>query len=468
MNSEMVRTRRLPRTVPATDTVWDAGTVRRFARSALRGALVGVLTSGAMTILAFWLRDGGVMGATTLGDGLTSAGRLTGLLGTYLLLLQLLLMARIPFVEWLVGFDRLTVMHKLNGKATLYFILAHVVLITTGYAVVDHVSILRESIIMLTTYPGMMAAVAGTMLLIGVVGTSLVIVRRRLRYETWFLVHLMAYAALLLAWFHQLPTGNDFLINPFAAAFWVAIYVATVQLIVLFRLIHPTVRAVWHGLRVAEVVREGRDTISIRLTGRDLRWLNARAGQFFLWRFLDRSRWMESHPFSLSAAPDGKSLRITVKVLGDYTSKLAAIRPGTFVVAEGPFGRFVDDERTTDRAALIAGGVGITPIRALAEEMNGDVVIVYRAMSEEDVVFRSELEELARERGMTVRFVLGDHRLPEHARLMSAAHLREIIPDLRSREVYLCGPPGMVRLLERNVIQAGVHKSLIHTEQFAL
>jgi predicted ferric reductase len=314
----------------------------------------------------------------------------------------------------------------------------------------------------------MVAATAGTALLITVVVTSLVIVRRRLRYETWYLVHLMAYAGILLGWFHQIPTGNELSANPTAAGYWTALYLATLALLVLFRLAQPLARSVRHRLRVAEVTVENHSVVSLRVTGRRLDRLGARAGQFYLWRFLSRDRWWEAHPFSLSEAPDGRSLRITVKHSGDFTSRMAGIKPGTLVAVEGPFGAFTDAVRRRERVVLIAGGIGITPVRALVQEMRGDLVLVYRALREEDLVFRQELDRLARDRGIALHYVVGDHGAPGGERLLAADHLRELVPDIEKREVYICGPPAMMDVLTRNVRQAGVPRRHVHTERFAL
>ena len=420
-----------------------------------------------MTV-AIWLRDGGISNSTSVGAILTSAGRITGLLGAYLLLLQVLFLARLPFLQWVIPFDRLTVIHRLNGKICLYLILAHVALVVAGYAVLDRISVLTEAWTVVTTYPGMIAATVGTILLLVVVVTSLVIVRARLRYETWFLVHLTAYAAVILAWFHQIPTGNDFLNSPVAAAFWTALYVATLQLVIIFRLVFSVARAVWHGLRVAEVRDEGGGATSILITGRSLAWLNASSGQFFQWRFLDRHRWFEAHPFSLSAAPDENHLRITVKALGDFTSRLSLVKPGTFVIADGPFGGFTEDHRSRHAVALIAGGIGITAVRALLEDMRDDVTVIYRAIDESELIFRQELDSLAQHRGIKLHYVVGDHRLAEHRDLMTAPHLKRIVSDITDREIFLCGPPGMVTAVERSLRQLGIRGRQIHTEKFAL
>jgi predicted ferric reductase len=296
--------------------------------------------------------------------------------------------------------------------------------------------------------------------------TSAVIVRRRLRYEAWYAVHLMAYLGIFLAWFHQIPTGNEFVVSPIAAAYWTALYMVTLQLVVLFRIFQPLLRGLWHGMRVVEVIPEGPGVYSLRIVGRHLDWMDVHAGQFFLWRFLAPGMWQESHPFSLSAAPRGHSLRITVKALGDFSTRLAQIKLGTRVMAEGPFGSFTSQARQHEHVVLIAAGIGITPIRALLEEMTGDLTLIYRAVKDDDLIFRHELDQLAR-RGITVHYVVGDHRLPENRHLLSAPHLRHVVPDIAQCDVYLCGPSAMTRTVQRALRRLGVERTSIHIDEFA-
>jgi len=144
------------------------------------------------------------------------------------------------------------------------------------------------------------------------------------------------------------------------------------------------------------------------------------------------------------------------------------VPPGTAVLAEGPFGVFTDQIRRRDRVALIAGGIGITPIRALVEEMAGDLVLIYRVLHQRDLVFRAELEELARDRGIALHYVIGDHRAPGCEHLMSPGHLRQLVPDIEQREVYLCGPSAMADFIAHSVRQAGVPRTSIQSERFTL
>jgi predicted ferric reductase len=453
----------VPRAVSATRM--QSSTARRTGL-----ALVwAVVLANAGVIVWLWVHGGNVTDKTT-GDLLTSVARITGLLSAYLALIQVVLLARLPALERLVGFDRLTVWHRWNGHATVDLVVAHVFFSVWGYALMDRFSIGKEISTMLGggIYPGMITATVGTAFLLAVVATSIVIVRRRLRYEWWYAVHLLAYGGIALAWFHQIPTGNELVLDPVAADYWRALYAATLALIVGFRVVVPIVNAFRFRLRVAAVVEEGPGVVSLRITGRRLERLHARAGQFFVWRFLARGHWWSTHPFSLSAAPDGRSLRITAKALGDHSARLRDVPVGTRVVAEGPFGVFTDALRRREKLALIAGGIGITPVRALVEQAHGDVVVLYRAVREDDLVLRSELDEIARARGVDVRYVVGDHAAPGGERLLTPEHLVELVPDLADRDVFVCGPPAMADLAVRNVRAAGVSRRHVHVERFAL
>jgi predicted ferric reductase len=389
-------------------------------------------------------------------------------LGAYLVLVELLLLARIPLLERVVGHDRLTAWHRVNGRVCLGLLLAHAGLITAGYTLGDRISLQAEIERLITGYPGVITALAGLAILLAVTVSSIVIVRSRMRYETWYFVHLYAYLGVALAFSHQLATGTDFVGQPAARAYWYALYAGTLGAIVAFRIGLPVARSARHRLRVVGVVEEAPGVVSVEIGGVRLDRLKARAGQFFSWRFLTRDRWWEAHPFSLSAAPDGRRLRITVKGLGDYTSALRAIPPGTRVIAEGPFGAFTTAARRRPRVALIAGGVGITPIRALLEDMPGapgDIAVVYRALREEDVILRSELDRLAERRGVEVHYVVGDHREAEE--LLSPEHLLALVPDIAERDVYVCGPPAMTEATRASLGRSGVSRRQIFTERFA-
>jgi predicted ferric reductase len=395
----------------------------------------------AIVVVALWTPSD-IHDTATL---LTGLGRVTGLLGAYLALVQILLLARIPGLD----LERLARVHRWNGFAVFLLLVAHAVLTTAGYTLGDRISLWDEISRLISGYPGVITATAGLVALIAVTVTSVVIVRRRLRYEAWYFVHLYAYLGVALAFSHQLATGSSFVGRPGARAYWYALYAVTLSALVVFRLGLPLWRSMRHRLEVVRVVDEGPGDVSLEIGGRQLGRLRARPGQFFTWRFLTRRHWWEAHPFSLSAAPDGRRLRITVKALGDHSRALRDVAPGTRVIAEGPFGGF---KPTGRGVALIAGGIGITPVRALLEGLPGDVVVVYRVSRDEDVILRSELDALAH-----VHYVVGGAPL-------SPERLLELVPDLAERDVFVCGPPAMTEAVRAT----GVPRRQVFVERFAL
>jgi predicted ferric reductase len=438
-------------------------TVRRRVVAAVALAL---LLGNAAGIAWIWYQGGNVTDVDDAAELVTSLARLTGFFAAYLALIQVLLLARIPWLDRLAGFDHLTVVHRWNGHATIALVVAHTLLSVWGYALLDDVSLWAEveTLLGADVYPGMITASVGTALLVVVGLTSVALARRRLPYEWWYAIHLAAYAGIALAWFHQIPTGNELALDDVAANYWRALYIVTLAALLVFRLGVPAVNALRFRLRVAEVVREAPDVVSVRVKGRQLDRLGARPGQFFLWRFVTRGRWWESHPFSLSEAPNGRTLRMTAKAVGDFTRELPELPVGTPVVAEGPFGVFTSEARRCEKTLLIAGGIGITPIRALLEELDGDIIVLYRVIETEQALFTGELERLE----ARVTIVAGDHADDAGRDLLSPEHLRELVPDIAERDVFVSGPPGMVDVIESNVRHAGVPRRQVHSERFAL
>ena len=431
-------------------------------------AILGAIAAGAAAVVGLWWHD--TTAVQGLGGWLTGAGRVTGLLAGYGVVVLVALMARIPPLERGIGADRLARWHAMGGRYVVSLVVAHGILITWGYAVTAHTGVVAQSRTLLGSYPGVLAATVAGLLLVGVGLTSARAARRRMRYETWYYLHFYTYLAVALAFSHQLSTGADFVANPPARAAWTALYALTAAAIAWYRIVTPLRQALRHRLRVVSVRREADDIVSVVIGGRHLDELRAEAGQFFRWRFLARGLWWASSPYSLSAPPRPDRLRITVKALGDHSGALARLRPGTRIVAEGPFGAMTPARRRRRKVLLVAGGVGITPLRALFQAIPagpGDLTLVYRARREEDVVFRRELELLAERRGARLHIVTG-RRADLGGDPLSAAALRANVPDVARHDVYVCGPPGMTEAAVAALREAGVPRRHIHHESFHL
>jgi predicted ferric reductase len=432
---------------------------------------IAVGTLGAVVLS--WLPNGGL---TALNGGpgawVTSIGRFTGLVAADLLLIQVVMLARIPWIERQYGQDLLARWHRVVGFSSFGLMLSHIAAVTLGYADIERSPPLREAWSLVTTYPGMLLATAGTAALIMVTITSMRFARARLRYESWHLLHLYAYLGVGLSLPHEFWTGADFA-RPAEQAFWWTLYGIAVGSTLLYRIGLPLWRSARHDVRVESVVREMPGITSIYLRGRHLDRLSVRAGQFFLWRFRDRQGWTRANPFSLSAAPRSDRLRITVKDLGDATGAVAALSPGTRVLFEGPYGRFTGEARRCARITLIACGIGITPIRALLEAEHyrpGDATLIYRARRPEDFAFQDEIDAIAATRGVNTIFLPGPRGprgswLPDgHGDPVSA--LTGLVPHLTRSDVFVCGPEHWMESVVTTLWNAEVPDGQIHVERF--
>jgi predicted ferric reductase len=450
------------------------GPLHAHLDAGVRFAAMTLLWLALLLVTYWWVSDRGLQDLTQWASGLTSLGRITGLVASVLLLAQVILMARVPVLERAFGQDDLARRHRLVGFTSFNLMIAHIVLITWGYAG-GQLPATPGTLWRLTLdYPGMLLATGGTACLVMVVLTSVRAARRRLRYESWHLLHLYAYLGVGLALPHQLWTGQQFLGSTAKTVFWWTAWATAAGVILVWRVAMPLARSMRHDLRVASVVRETDDVVSVYLTGRDLHRLRVQPGQFLTWRFRSGSGWTRAHPFSLSAAPNGRYLRITVKDLGDGSSAITALRPGTRALVEGPYGRLSPRARTRRKLAFIGAGVGITPLRSLAEGMTygpGEATLLYRYA--EQPLFAQELEALQRDRGLHLVSLPGRRRGPlswlSHGagQLDDVAALRAWVPDLHERDVYVCGPEAWTEMVRRTALAAGLPAEQLHVEKFA-
>ncbi|OIK06180.1 ferredoxin reductase family protein [Streptomyces monashensis] len=427
-------------------------------RAVARTGLYALLAANAVVVARFFVEAG------FASNTLIVLGRLCGLYGALLMAFQLLLVARLPWLDRRIGMDRLTSWHRRTGFGVLWTLLTHVVFITFGYAQASSMDPVDQLVNLAETTEGVLRAIVALSLIVVVGAVSARWARRRLAYETWHFIHLYTYAAVVLAFTHQVAAGTTFTSSPVARTYWYTLWGGALGSVVAGRMVLPLWRNLRHRLRVEAVVPESDDVVSVYVTGRDLERLPARAGQFFLWRFLTRDRWWQANPFSLSAAPDGRTLRLTAKATGAGSAALRHLKPGTRVFAEGPYGAFTTLHRTRPQSVLIAGGVGVTPIRALLEELEGHAVVIYRVAADRDAVLHDELRDLALAKGAELHLVTG----PVVPDRLAPRELARLVPDIADRDVFLCGPPGMMTAVLRSLGDLGVPRKQIHFERFSL
>ncbi len=427
---------------------------------------------------AFWITGLGLgftltIQITTLAAGdfsdiyavITTASRFFALVGSYLSIIGLLLIARIPWIENALGHDRLVIWHRKAMPYALYMITYHVALVALGYAGAEGKYIYQELWDMITTYPWMLPAFVGFILLVLAGVTSYKEIRRNMKYETWWVIHLYTYLGVALSFMHQILTGGMFIGHPLNRAYWIGLYLSVVLAIFIWRIFIPTFKSIRHNLRISKVIEEGPDVVSVYISGKNLFKLEAQGGQFFNWRFLTTELWYQSHPFSLSASPTDSELRFTVKALGDATSEFKDLKVGTRVIIEGPYGIFTRETASQFKnVTLIGGGVGITPIRAILDEIpsSAKIVVIYRAREESDLVLKTELDSIAKERGITIHCLLGSRK--DHS--ITSANITKYAPRFADSDVYVCGPESLIEDVVKASRESGIPKDRIHHEAF--
>ncbi|RZU48502.1 putative ferric reductase [Krasilnikovia cinnamomea] len=428
-----------------------------LARAVLWAAL-------AVNVLIVWVM---FFAAPPSKNGVLAAGKFIGLHAALLIFLQLILVARVPWLDRRIGMDRLTSWHRWVGFTLFWALVTHAMLIVAGFSVLDKVSPFK-TYAALAGVPASLIGMLALFLMMVAVAASIRAARRRVQYETWHAIHLVLYFALALALVHQFLEGTTFRTSALTTAYWWTLWVFAVGAFLTGRVIMPLWRNSRHQLRVAAVVPESDNTVSVHVTGRRLDEMPALAGQFMIWRFPGFRSWWQVNPFSLSAAPDGRSLRLTAKAVGTGSAGLRDLPVGTRVFAEGPYGAFTALQRTRETTLLIAGGIGVTPIRALLDDptLTGDIVVLYRVHTEADAVLLAEMRAIAATRGARLHLLTG--RTGPGNQPLSPDGLRALVPDITERDVYVCGPNAMTNAVLASLRTLGVPRRQVHAERFAL
>jgi predicted ferric reductase len=382
-------------------------------------------------------------------------------------------MGRAGWLEPIFGLDRLAIFHRRNGVATLSLILLHSSSIIVTHAILSGHDVVSGSLIVLGLPFVWMAALA-ELLFIMTVGASIIIVRKHLKFETWYAVHIFNYAAIALVPFHQLTNGDDFLTNPTFVYYWLSLYAFAALNIIVWRVGRPLWRLWRHQFVIEKIVSETATATSVYITGKHMEKFKAKGGQFVLVRFFDKRVAWQEHPFSLSMLPDGQRIRLTIRQLGDFTNLVPTFKPGTRVWVSGPYGAFTHELARTDKIAYIAGGIGITPIRSMIEEKAKsaratDAILLYGNRSEADTALLAELKPLGRELRMPIFNVLSDQpKYKGEKGFIDKNKIARLIPDAAQRDIFLCGPPPMMAGVKKSLKELGVPDAQVHYERFAL
>lgn len=422
-------------------------------------------------MLFFWLQTSGNGLMRNIGISFISLGRLMGLLAVYFTLIQFILRARIMPLERIFGYEWLNKIHKKNGYVVFIFLILHPILLIFGYSITGKIDLLSQFIQFITVFEHVWLAFIGWIIFMLVIFSSIYIVRNKLKYESWYLVHMATYIAVLLSFFHQLSVGTDFIANPGFSYYWYTLYILVFGVTIYTRFISVILRFNKYRFYIDKVVKETDDTISVYIKGENLQSFIFEPGQFLFVRFLSKEYGKESHPFSLSCIPSEKYLRLTVKNEGDFTARLPKIKPGTKVLIDGPHGAFTERFMTRNKIIYIAGGVGITPIRSLIESIGErkEQILFYSNKTTADVVFKNELDVLSQKNKFPIYYVISrDENFKGIKGRIDLKLIKQYVKNLNDYDFYICGPSVMAKSIIKDLKSVSISPSQIHFEEFAL
>jgi predicted ferric reductase len=395
-----------------------------------------------------------------------------GALGFAILLSEFVLSGRFTLVSGRIGIDAIMRLHQLAARVALVLIVLHPLLYVWPRMASD---------------PMGAASMLGAMfasgsLRTGVIAWALTIIlvamaiwrdQLRITYETWRLSH--GLGALLIAAFslhHALAIGSHS-VMPALALYWQAGFTLALLTMLHVYILRPLLQ-MRAPYRIASVEKAAERTWLLVIEPQQAEAITFEAGQF-VWLNIGHSPFsLTEHPFSIASAPHLGRLDFLIKEAGDFTNKIGAVKPGTRVWIDGPYGHFTLPEAGSAPLVFIAGGVGIAPVLSMLREMDRrrtgqPVTLIYGNRLASQIVAPDELRAMETSLGLHLQLVLGEP--PEDWRGLSGdlsepvlrPLLTPLVPDAR---YMICGPLPMIDAVEAILKRLGISSASIFTERF--
>ncbi len=435
---------------------------------------VEIVTTGL--IIIFSLGFGVVMGLTFIsvtksqltGSGgiLMFLGNVAAMVGTYLALVLVVLVSRNYILEKVLGQDQLVHWHKKLAPWALILISVHVVFTTIGFAQYSKSNVFSQLSSFVTSFPNMITAIIAFIFMAMAGSISIKYIRLRIKRELWWTIHLLMYVALIISFAHIVGLGPAFVGHPLATHFWTVLCIFVAAIILYFRFAMPIYKNLYHNIRVQSVQPLTDELTNIICSGYNLNKLRVSGGQFFYWRFVAPGIWWQAHPYSVSAMPSDIYIRLTVKSVGDFSKDIRKLKPGTRVLIEGPYGTFTKYRQVARKALLISGGIGITALRSLLEDLptKSQPIVINRVTSKDELVMHNEFLELIKLKKGALHEVIGARDVVK----FNAPMMKKLVPDIAKRDIFLCGSQPFIDHTLSSLHELGVQNDYIHFEVFSL
>lgn len=394
----------------------------------------------------------------------TSLGQVSGLAGMAMFSLNLILGARLKFLEdYFGGLNRVYVAHSILGSLSFVFLLFHPLFLAARYL---NISLPSAALFLL---PGTDWAMNfGIIALLGMIMLMVLTLFLKLLYQNWKISHKFFGLVFFFAGLHSFFVTSDISRSPALKIYMLALAAAGM------------IAAVWRSIMkkywvkktkyvVRKTTRLGEGMVEIEMLAKN-NTLDFKPGQFVFVSFYSPEVSSETHPFSISSPPGDKNLRIAVKALGDYTSGLQNINLGAMAEVEGPFGKFFYSNPEKKSQIWIAGGIGVTPFLSMARSFKTlkpdyKIDLYYSVSKERELVFLPELEKIEAENKNILVIPFCSETLK---RRIDAKFIDRISGGLAGKDIYICGPPPMMASLKKQFLSLKMPKGDIHSEEFNL
>jgi predicted ferric reductase len=297
--------------------------------------------------------------------------------------------------------------------------------------------------------------------------------RLKLSYETWHVSHMVLAVVAVGAGLVHMVGWSFYFGDPWKRALWIALTLFWIGLLLYVRIIKPLF-VLRRPYRIAEVRQERGDSWTLVMRPDGHAGFRFRPGQFGWLTVYGSPFKISSHPFSFSSSAESKdSVAMTIRNLGDFTSKIREVPVGKRVYLDGPYGAFTTGN-PADMHVLIAGGVGITPMLSMISTLadQGDkrpLVLLYGSKSWDEITFREELEALQKRVNLKVVHVLENPPegwTGERGFIDAEVFKRHLPPPYQEHEYFICGPGVMMDAIERALAELEVPISKYHSERY--